>query len=344
MSKREKSIPDQPLVTMALFAYNQEKFIEEAVQSVLSQTYSPLEIILSDDCSNDDTFRVMQEMASAYKGPHEIVLNHNVENLGVGGHVNRVMEIAKGEFVVAAAGDDISMPDRTVNIVNHFISHKECCSVYSNMIVLDEEGRPQNPWKQSAWVPPGASLLEICRNGVYVFGCTHAWRRKIFDIYGPIDPKVVHEDIVIPFRSALTGTIDYLDEKLVYYRRHSSNVWQSQTELNNSESSREYKIMHANGSVAVKTTMLKDFIHFLSVNNRDVENSKSEIAELQDGVLRAKLDRDMLDCSTRNECILLLFNTGVRVVGLGRYILLSLKILFPKLYLWCLRTKTTITK
>ena len=64
-----ENIPDErPLVTFALFAYNQEQFIREAVEGAFAQTYEPLEIILSDDCSTDRTFEIMQEMASACEG------------------------------------------------------------------------------------------------------------------------------------------------------------------------------------------------------------------------------------------------------------------------------------
>ncbi len=66
---------DRPLITFALFAYNQENHIEEAVQGAFSQTYSQLEIVLSDDCSTDRTFEIMERMANAYQGPHKIVLN-----------------------------------------------------------------------------------------------------------------------------------------------------------------------------------------------------------------------------------------------------------------------------
>ena len=72
---------DQPMVTFALFAYNQEKYIREAVKGAFSQTYEPLEIILSDDCSSDRTFEIMQEMAKAYQGPHRVVARTNRKNL-----------------------------------------------------------------------------------------------------------------------------------------------------------------------------------------------------------------------------------------------------------------------
>src|SRR5687768_4578862 len=109
---------DKPLVTLFVFSFNQEKFIREAVEAAFNQTYSPLELILSDDCSQDKTFEIMQEMASAYRGPHTIVLNRNSKNLGLCGHVNRIMEMAKGELILPAAGDDISYLGRTKTTVD----------------------------------------------------------------------------------------------------------------------------------------------------------------------------------------------------------------------------------
>ena len=75
MTNSPNEIPDnatdRPLVTFALFAYNQEDYIREAVQGALAQAYEPLEIILSDDCSSDRTYQIMQEMAVVYRGPHQ---------------------------------------------------------------------------------------------------------------------------------------------------------------------------------------------------------------------------------------------------------------------------------
>ena len=54
-----------------------------AIEGAFAQTYQPLEILLSDDCSPDGTYRVMQEMAAAYAGPHRVILNRNPKNLGI---------------------------------------------------------------------------------------------------------------------------------------------------------------------------------------------------------------------------------------------------------------------
>ena len=110
----------RPLVTLALFAYNQECYVGEAIAAAFAQTYSPLEIILSDDCSSDGTFEIMQHAVAEYKGPHHVVLNRNPLNLNIGGHVNAVAGLATGELIVLAAGDDISVPSRTRQLAQHW--------------------------------------------------------------------------------------------------------------------------------------------------------------------------------------------------------------------------------
>ena len=67
----------KPLISYCLITYNQEKYIKEAVLSALSQTYHPLEIIISDDCSTDNTFDIVRETINNYLGGHNIILNLN---------------------------------------------------------------------------------------------------------------------------------------------------------------------------------------------------------------------------------------------------------------------------
>src|SRR3954464_9261148 len=106
----------KPLLTFFVAAFNQEAFVRHAVESALAQTYSPLEVILSDDCSSDRTFEIMQKIAAEYHGPHQVIMNRNPVRQSLGGHLNRIVAIARGELIVGAAGDDISLLDRTVAI------------------------------------------------------------------------------------------------------------------------------------------------------------------------------------------------------------------------------------
>ena len=102
--------PERPLVSFFVTAYRQERLVRASIEAAFAQTWSPLEILLSDDCSPDGTFAVMQEMAAAYSGPHRVILNRNPKNLGITAHVDRIMELTSGDFVVQNAGDDVADP------------------------------------------------------------------------------------------------------------------------------------------------------------------------------------------------------------------------------------------
>ncbi len=215
---------DRPLVTFALFAYNQERYIREAVEGALSQTYSPLEVILSDDCSTDRTFDCIQEMVAAYRGPHQVVVRRNATNVGIGGHVNRVVEASRGELLVVAGGDDVSLPQRTGRVVEYLQSETEVFSVYSDAIVISESGRAlktmQFPLSRELTQP----ALFVRRGLRGVPGFAQAFRRAVFERFGPLHERLVHEDSVIPFRALLLGRVGRLGEVLVHYRLNPSSI------------------------------------------------------------------------------------------------------------------------
>lgn len=111
----------RPLVTFALFGYNQEKYIREAIEGAFAQDYSPLEIIFSDDCSTDRTFEIMQEMAAMYEGPHRVLARKTKVNKGFLQHIAEVVELAHGELLIMAAGDDVSKNNRTDVLVSAWL-------------------------------------------------------------------------------------------------------------------------------------------------------------------------------------------------------------------------------
>ncbi|MBK9785786.1 MAG: glycosyltransferase family 2 protein [Betaproteobacteria bacterium] len=128
--------PNRPLVTFALFAYNQEKYIREAVVGALQQDYSPIEIIISDDCSTDKTFEIIQELSEEYEGCAKIILNRNKKNVGLIGHINKVMDIASGELVIVAAKDDISLSDRVSKNVKFYLDMGKPDSILVTILIL----------------------------------------------------------------------------------------------------------------------------------------------------------------------------------------------------------------
>lgn len=216
-------VDEKPLITFALFAYNQESFIREAVDGALSQTYSPLEIIFSDDSSGDSTAEIIEEMVSKYTGPHSIKINRNANNLGIGNHINKVMSLARGDLIVAAAGDDISLPQRTATLADVWLqNNRSVDSIYSASYEIDKEGKDLGLLESSLVDLPFTENVRQRMPGT--LGNSHAWSARVFEKFGAILPDTVYEDRVIPFRSYLLGGIKYVSTPLVKYRLHGSNL------------------------------------------------------------------------------------------------------------------------
>jgi glycosyltransferase involved in cell wall biosynthesis len=231
----EMTTNERPLMSFAILAYKQERFIGEAVAGALAQTYSPLEIILSDDHSTDRTFEVMQEIAGAYRGPHQLVLNQTLHNRGICAHVNRIVELAKGEMIVGSAGDDISLPERTELCYRAWSdSGRRSASIWSDYLPIDESGNVVGEGALRSDGDAHARFEHLQTRAVEVaawraevaYGCTQAWSAEIFRVFGPL-PAVtglVNEDGPIFFRAALlAGQATRINTPLVRYRRHSGN-------------------------------------------------------------------------------------------------------------------------
>jgi glycosyltransferase involved in cell wall biosynthesis len=224
----------RPLLTFALAALNQERFIREAVEAAFAQTYSPLEIILSDDCSEDRTFEIMCEMAKAYRGPHRIVLNRNPMRRSIGGHINRIMEVSQGELILAAAGDDISLPQRAQATYEAWESSgRKATSIHSKIFQIDEDGNSIDQIFKNECADGAARLVEqkvqpmqyVQTLEPLIFGCAHAFSRKLYNVFGNLPDEVIHEDNALGFRSVLAGQLLFINEPLVKYRIHGNNVY-----------------------------------------------------------------------------------------------------------------------
>jgi glycosyltransferase involved in cell wall biosynthesis len=215
----------RPRVTIGLITYHQERFVREAVRGVLAQTYSPLQVVICDDASPDATFDIIGAEVDLYRGPHEIVLQRNERNLGIG-NLNQMMRLATGELIVVAHGDDISLPHRVERLCAKW-RESGASLVSSNGMLIGEDGREVNFVAQPD-APKLVSLQDLAAHGgtIWAFGGALAWERRVFDVWGPIDPEksAVSTDWIIPFRAALLGGIAIVDEPLLHARRHREST------------------------------------------------------------------------------------------------------------------------
>jgi glycosyltransferase involved in cell wall biosynthesis len=199
---------------MILIAFNQEHYIDEAIDGALAQDYPNLEIILSDDCSTDTTFARMQVRADDYRGPHKLRLNRNEKNLGIIGHVNRVAEMATGELIVAAAGDDISYPHRVTATVNLWEKYdRRPDYLYFNYEAIGEYAYP---YKVDSFYH--SLQWQIQNGGAHLKGATGAFTKRLYEFFGPIDICCYAEDKALPFRAELMDGCAVEDLAVIKYR------------------------------------------------------------------------------------------------------------------------------
>lgn len=214
---------DRPLISFALFCYNQESFIAEAVRAALAQTYSPLQIVISDDASQDRTFDIVKEITSSYHGPHQILLNRNEHNLGLAPHVNKVMtELVKGELVVMAAGDDISLPERTEIVFKVWdATGRRADSILNGYQRMTTEGELRDikvPTSQVRFWDE--TIVSHCKKNIPMImpGCTQSCSAKVFSKFGPITHAQHIEDDTIALRALSMGGVLLIPDVLTKWR------------------------------------------------------------------------------------------------------------------------------
>ena len=210
---------ERPLASMLVLAYQQATTIEAAVRSGLAQTYTPLEIVISDDASTDGTWAAIERAVAGYAGPHRIVLNRNATNLGIGAHLNRMVGLSHGELLFVAAGDDVSLPQRCARVMDAWLAAGRRPDLVSSALVdLDEAGRTHD-----TITPTDLSTYRTAADWIarppHVVGAAQAWTRRVFDRFGPMPAGTVAEDLLMVFRAIVSGGAITLAEPLVQYRR-----------------------------------------------------------------------------------------------------------------------------
>ncbi len=213
----------RPLMTVLVFAYNQAKTIEATIQSVFAQSYDPIEVILSDDGSPDETFSIMQRLAQNYSGPKSIVLNQNIPNKGVVHHINYIFPKAKGELIVIAEGDDISTPDRVEKLYQSYLAAGKPYLIWSDVIDTNLEGktkkfqRDDRAERHKLFNTLDLAQVAIEKNPCVGASC--AYRPEVMSAFGPLTQTKAFPDKALYFRARLLGAVGFCPERLLYYRR-----------------------------------------------------------------------------------------------------------------------------
>lgn len=109
-----------PLVSVIMSVYNEEKYIQSSIQSILNQTIQDWELIIIDDCSDDGTINIIKSFDD-----ERICLYINDSNCGLTKNLNKALSLCRGKYIARMDGDDISLPNRFERQIEYLDKHKD---------------------------------------------------------------------------------------------------------------------------------------------------------------------------------------------------------------------------
>lgn len=218
-------LPDSPLVSVLIASYNYTRYIGEAIESSLNQTYSHFEVIVCDDGSTDNSCEVVE----AYAQRDSRLKLLRKQNGGVASALNAAYRESSGKIICLLDADDIWMLNKLQRVVDAFKSYPEGGFVIHNVIQIDRHGKFIKPTPMlrklaSGWMAPFALA-----NGGFVDDLppTSALciRREVADFIFPINEFFLRNvDTVVTNLAAFITVIVPVPEVLNMYRLHGANL------------------------------------------------------------------------------------------------------------------------
>lgn len=212
--------------SVALCTYNGECYIADQLKSILNQSITPAEIIISDDGSVDQTLKIASEILSASNVEYKIVENRNCH--GVAKNFLNAISLCKSDYIFTSDQDDVWINRKAETMLRIFSENERALLVFSNGSLVNQDLSSMNcdMWKcvgitekmleEQKWF---AYLLKSC----VVTGAAMAFKKELFEPGGDI-PKYWLHDGWLAWKAAAEDGLVPCPEKLILYRQHGNNV------------------------------------------------------------------------------------------------------------------------
>ena len=216
---------DRPLISVVLLCYNQERFVAEAIDGVLTQTYSPLEIVIIDDASTDATAKIIGAKLAERSNAANVRFVRNPQNLNANVSARSGIEMTTGPLILVSSGDDIMLPEMIAEMAEVWIA-ENVSLVTTNAIYIDEHSNPVGRTFRDPSVPADDSFKTLARDGTNAccFGPAIAFEREIYATFGWPPRYLNAYDMMVPFYAYLLKGARFINKPLLKYRVHSQNT------------------------------------------------------------------------------------------------------------------------
>ena len=216
---------DQPLITVAMICYNQENYIAQTIESIISQNYPLLQLVIADDASKDGTVAILRKYEKKY--PEIIQIIAHKKNLGINANIDSLFQYIKGRYVCLLGGDDYFLPDKLLKQVAFMEQNPDIIMSYHDVQVCDSQGNVlynyNNPYYGNRPYSGDIARLLVEKRCFIPALSTMVRTNMASDIRYRIDlPPCA--DWMYFIELAAKSKVGYLDEQLGCYRRHSGNI------------------------------------------------------------------------------------------------------------------------
>jgi glycosyltransferase involved in cell wall biosynthesis len=213
--KQEK----KPLVSVLMCVFNAENYLDEAIESILQQTFSDFEFIILDDGSKDNSLKIIQKHAA--RDPRIKVISR--ENRGIIPSRNELLAASKGEYIAVMDADDIALPNRFNLQVQYLRSHQEVLGVGGNYHVIDSKGRFLTTFSLPETNDEIQKMMLVGHTAI--LHPTSMFRSNAIKAIGGYDPDYhLVEDLDLWLRLGEKGQIANLNVPVLKYRLHGNSI------------------------------------------------------------------------------------------------------------------------
>ena len=235
------------LVSVLIPAYNHERYVQDAIRSVIAQTCPNIELIVVNDGSKDSTWEKINEMEAECRARFSRVVFLTQENAGTCITLNRLVEQAQGAYVLVLDSDDKLFPETIEKELAFLKNHPEYIGVYGNSVVIDENSNRRQADETRKTATENSLVRFDCYMEVFRYyrtdidfskDFTTYWNlivgnfvlngvllsRQVLEKVGPYTTEAPLEDYWLHLQVVKYGKYKYLDEPLLYYRLHDSNT------------------------------------------------------------------------------------------------------------------------
>ncbi len=219
---------NQPLVTVICLCYNQERFVQEAIESVYNQSHSRIQLIIVDDCSQDESVSVIKTLI---KDRPEVVFIANDKNTGSCTSFNFALRLAQGDYIIDLAADDVLLPDRiAIGVEALGKLGAEHGVQFTDAEIISESG--SHMYLHSKKFPndtiPQGDVYKNLIDQYFICSPTMMFRKEVLDYTKGYDEAMAFEDFDFWIRSSRAYNYCYCPKVLVKKRVVNSSMSQMQ--------------------------------------------------------------------------------------------------------------------